>query len=566
MSLKTVFLGTFTAVGLFACQSDASTTLAAQNESSGMPMSQHSEVADINRVQSHLYFLADDLLEGRQTGSVGHEIASKYIESEFKKYGLKPLGDIDASGEHSYFQRIQFRRAVLEQSSPSFTFKTADGEESLSYPKEYLTFANVAHSDAKLEGELIFAGYGIIAPQLDHNDYEGLDVNGKVVVVLSGKPASFPSEEGAHFGSTSEKKKHAVANGAIGYITISTPTAEKVRPYQNLLNFIYSPRMLFLDKDDEPVSSFPELLNTAYLGAPAAKRLFAHAEKSIEDVYAMLQEDQSPKGFPLNVSVSLNSKSEFSNVSSPNVIGLLEGSDPNLKNEYIVYSAHSDHLGIAKTVKKNKINNGAMDNASGVSIMLETARLFSLANTAPKRSILFIAVTAEEKGLLGSKYYAQNPTVPIDNLVANVNIDMPVLTFEFTDVIAFGASHSDMKSSVTQSVEKIGMELTPDPWPEQAIFTRSDHYSFVQQGVPAVFLVSGIKAADPSVDGSKLFGEFLSTHYHKPTDDLNLPFNWKAAKKFTEVNFQIGKTLANQPIRPSWNEGDFFGEVFSRND
>lgn len=566
MSFKSICLGAFVAVGLFACQSDVSSNLTKQNKSLDMPALQHSEVADINRIQSHLEFLADDLLEGRQTGSVGHEVASKYIQTELKKYGLKPLGDIDDDGKRSYFQRVQFRKALLEQTSPSFTFMSADGEESLNYPKDYLTFANVAHSDAKLAGELVFAGYGIIAPQLNHNDYEGLDVDGKIVVVLSGKPASFPSEEGAHFGSTSQKKKHAVANGAIGYISMSTPIAEKVRPYQNLLNFIYSPRMLFLDKNDEPVASFPELINTAYLSAPAAKRLFAHAEKSVDDVYAMLQKDQSPKGFPLNVSVNLNSKSEFSKISSPNVVGLLEGSDPTLKNEYVVYSAHSDHLGIAKTVKKNKINNGAMDNASGVSIMLETARLFSLANTAPKRSILFVAVTAEEKGLLGSKYFAQNPTVPIENMVANVNIDMPILTFEFADVIAFGANHSDMNSSVVQAVANVGMELSPDPWPEQALFTRSDHYSFVQQGVPAVFLVSGIKAADPSVDGSKLFGEFLSTHYHKPTDDLNLPFNWKAAKKFTEVNFQIGKTLANQPVKPSWNEGDFFGDVFSRKD
>ena len=262
--------------------------------------------------------------------------------------------------------------------------------------------------------------------------------------------------------------------------------------------------------------------------------------------------------------INLESTSTHKSISSHNVVAILEGSDPRLKNEYVVYSAHSDHIGFAKTVKKDKINNGAMDNATGTSVLMETARLFSQLDERPKRSILFVAVTGEEKGLLGSDYYAQNPTVPEGSMVANVNLDMPILTYEFADVIAFGADHSDMKVSVSKAAEKIGLELSPDPMPEQALFTRSDHYSFVKQGIPAVFLVPGFKSAEPDIDGSKQFSNFLKTNYHKPGDDFSQDFNWKAATKFAEVNYHIGLTLANQAQRSSWNKGDFFGDTFSR--
>lgn len=514
-------------------------------------------VADPDRIKSHLKFLSDDLLEGRDTGSRGHEIAALYIASEFAKYGLTPAGD-----DNSYLQGIKFRQSFLEQGSPKLSLINSTGVQALSYPKHYLTGASAVSENTTLRGDVVFAGYGIIAPELEHDDYQNLDVEGKVVVVLSGKPKSFPSEEGAHFGSTSEKKRHAVENGAIGYITISTPTAEKVRPYQNLLNYLHTPRVRWLDVDGEAAGVFPELLNSAYFSKEAAEILFAGAPQNITQLYQMLEQDASPKGFPLPVSIDFSKRSAHKLITSPNVVAILEGSDPQLKNEYVLYSAHSDHIGFAKTVKKDKINNGAMDNASGISVLLETARLFSLMDKAPKRSILFVAVTGEEKGLLGSDYYAKNPTVPVGSMVANVNLDMPILTYEFADVIAFGAEHSDLKTSVALAAEKIGLSLSPDPWPDQALFTRSDHYSFVKQGVPAVFLVPGLQSADPQIEGSEQFDLFLQTNYHKPGDDFSQAFNWKAATKFTEVNYHIGLTLAQQRERPKWNEGDFFGDTF----
>ncbi|MCF2947264.1 M28 family metallopeptidase [Paraglaciecola aquimarina] len=482
-----------------------------------------------------------------------------YLAAEFERYGLKPAGD-----DNTFMQRVNFRQALLDQTSVKLILTKGDADVELNYPKQFITSGNPSNPEAITQGDMVFVGYGIVAPELEHDDYQSLDVSNKIVVTLAGKPKSFPSEEGAHFGSTSEKKRHAVERGAIGYISISTPTYEKVRPYQNLLNYLHTPSVRWLDTDGEPANTFPELNNTAYFSKEAAEILFADAELNLAQIYEMLEKDESPKGFDLDSSLTLESKSTYKAISSPNVVAVLEGSDPVLKNEYVVYSAHSDHIGFAKTVKKDKINNGAMDNATGMSVLLETARMFSMLEQRPKRSILFVAVTAEEKGLLGSDYFAKNPTVPTGSLVANVNLDMPILTYEFADVIAFGADHSDLKTSVSEAAKKINIELSPDPWPHMALFTRSDHYSFVKQGIPAVFLVPGLKSADPEVDGSQQFNKFIATNYHKPGDDFSQKFNWKAAAKFTEVNYHIGLTLANQAKASSWNEGDFFGDTFSK--
>jgi Zn-dependent M28 family amino/carboxypeptidase len=536
----------FSTLLLVACQSE--------------PLQKTSEVsADASRIKSHLRFLSDDLLEGRDTGARGHEIASLYIAAEFEKYGLTPAGD-----DGTYMQRINFVQANIEQSSIKLSLKGSQGDVTLSYPKQFLTYPNPVEEKTRMAGKLVFVGYGIIAPELQHDDYQGIDVKGKVVVTLSGKPRSFPSEEGAHFGSSSEKFRHASENGAVGFITISTPTAEKVRPYQNLLNFLHTPAVRWLDKDGNPSGVYPQIKGSAYFSKETAEFIFEDAELNLKQIYAMLEKDESPKGFDLSLDIQLASTSTHKSISSPNVAAILEGSDPSLKNDYVVYSAHSDHIGFAKTVKKDKINNGAMDNASGTSVLMETARLFSQLNVSPKRSILFLAVTGEEKGLLGSDYYAQTPTVPTGSMVANVNLDMPILTYEFADVIAFGANHSDMKNSVAKAAKKIGLELSPDPMPEQALFTRSDHYSFVKQGIPSVFLVPGFKSADPEIDGSIQFSQFLKTNYHKPGDDFSQDFNWKAATKFAEVNYHIGLTLANQAQRSSWNKDDFFGDTFSK--
>jgi Zn-dependent M28 family amino/carboxypeptidase len=246
-------------------------------------------------------------------------------------------------------------------------------------------------------------------------------------------------------------------------------------------------------------------------------------------------------------------------VESENVVGVLPGSDPKLKDEFVVLSAHLDHLGITPPVNGDQINNGALDNASGVATTLEVARLFRASGKAPKRSLLFLIDTAEEKGLIGAGYFAANPTVPKSAIAADVDLDMPILTYDFTDVVAFGADRSSIGPVVKKAAAGMKIGLSPDPMPDQGIFTRSDHFRFVEQGVPAVFLITGFANG-----GKEAFEGFMADHYHKPSDDLSLPIRYDAGAKFARLNYEIAKGLADSAIRPAWNKGDFFGEKFSR--
>jgi len=258
---------------------------------------------------------------------------------------------------------------------------------------------------------------------------------------------------------------------------------------------------------------------------------------------------------PMTVRAAL--KTEINRAMSANVAGVIEGSDPALKDEVVVLSAHLDHVGTCPEVKGDTLCNGAMDNAMGVASMIEVAHGFKHLKARPKRSVLFLAVTAEEKGLVGADYFAQNPTFPKGNLVANVNLDMPLITYDFKDVVAFGAERSSIGPAVARAGATLGIALVPDPQPEQGLFTRSDHYRFVQQGIPAVFLVTG-----PGGEGAAAMAAFLETHYHQPSDDMKLPFKWGAAARFVALNLAIARELADMPARPSWNKGDFFGTLY----
>ncbi len=517
-------------------------------------------------IESHLTFLADDLLEGRDTGSRGHEIASKYIAQQFQALGL-----VGAAKDGSYFQRVPLRKAQLVPGSAKLAFSFADNALTLNYPQQFFTGPNVQNTSVNLQGDMVFVGYGLVSDVFGLNDYANLDVKGKVVVMLTGVPAFLPSEERAYLGNM--KTEFAVERGAIGILTIHTPEREKTQPYANSLLFLNNPSMSWLDENGEPGRGFAQIAGSAYLHNDAASELFAAAGQSLEEVFAAIAEDKVPSGFNLPGKVSLQSESTHQTISSPNVLAMLPGSDPLLKDEYVVLTAHSDHIGFANDLRtEDKINNGAMDNAAGVAILLETARLFAALPKAPKRSILFAAVTAEEKGLLGADYFAKQPPVPVTQMVANVNLDMPVLLYDFADLIAFGANHSTLGDVVSRAAAKEGIALSADPMPEQAIFTRSDHYRLVQQGVPAVFLMTGFTAKDPAVDGGKVWGSFFAKHYHKPSDDIASltrdygAIRYDAGAVFADINFNIALDVANSSQRPVWRKESFFRGVFGRDD
>jgi Zn-dependent M28 family amino/carboxypeptidase len=259
----------------------------------------------------------------------------------------------------------------------------------------------------------------------------------------------------------------------------------------------------------------------------------------------------------------MNRGSKLDQAKSPNVIGMLEGSDPKLKKEFIVYSAHLDHIGITEPVQGDSINNGAYDNAVGIAFLIELARTFGSLKERPRRSILFAAVTAEEKGLQGSDYLAQHP--PLNgSIVANLNTDMVLMLFPFTDVIIFGEEHSTLGAVARKAVEDSGLTVTPDPAPDEVFFVRSDQYSFVKQGIPSVNLDSGYKSEDPEVDGEKIVRQWLKTTYHSPQDQRTQKMEWTSGIKLIRANFLAGLRTANADQPPSWNPGDFFGTTYGK--
>ena len=520
--------------------------------------------AQASAIEAHMQFLASDQLAGRETGSKEHDVASLYIATQLQALGFKPAGH-----NNSYFQQVPLRQARLVPDSAKFSLHVDGKTTELSFPKAFFTGPSMQYTDVDVTAPLVFAGYGLVSKEFGLDDYANIDVQGKIVVLLTGRPDSLPSEEAAHLNSL--KTKLAAERGAVGIITIHTPKQEKARPYATSLLYLNAPSMEWLHADGTPTDSYPNMKAGAYVHYDAAGALFAKAEQSLAQIFAATEQQQSPKGFDLGVSATLKRRSTHEAIDSPNVLAVLPGSDPALKEEYVVITAHSDHIGLSNDLRSDdKINNGAMDNASGVAILLETARMFASMPVAPKRSILFAVVTGEEKGLLGADYFASNPTVAIDKMVANVNLDMPVLLYPFADMIAFGANHSSLGKVVEQAAAREGIALSADPMPEQAIFTRSDHYTLVKKGVPAVFLMTGFKSKDPNQDGGKVWGSFFAKHYHKPSDDIPSlikdygAIRYDAGAVFANINYNIALDIANTKQRPYWLKDSFFNGVFGK--
>ncbi len=566
-SVKLLLVSTLS-LSLVGCGQTAETPKTETKESVATT---YEQVPVANRIQAHMDFLADDLLKGRNTATPEYEIAAHYVASQLGQYGVKPAG-VDGT----WFQPVTFVESTLDQESVSMSYTVNGEEKPLTFIDDGIVTANPISESESVSAEVVFVGYGIEADALGHNDYAGLDVKDKIVMLLSGRPGHFPSEEGAHLSSNRSKLQTAVKHGAIGIVGIHTPLAEMRFSYDRIKNFIRRPGLTWKNADGIAHGHDQQIKARGYLSMQAAGRIFTDAGQDLNVIFKQLENQEIPAPMELGIQMSFSYKTSHSETVSNNVIGVIEGSDPVLKNEYVVYSAHLDHIGESQPRETNPafsvgdeekeqdlINNGALDNASGVAVMLETARQF--ATKAPsKRSILFAAVTAEEKGLLGSSYFANNPTVPKNSMVANINLDMPMILYPFGDIIAFGAQHSTMATMVEEAAAKLDLKLSPDPMPEQAIFTRSDHYSFVQQGVPSIFLVPGWESKDPDINGGEVFQTFLRTHYHRPSDDLNLPINYEAAETFTMVNYEIGNEIANSNEKPRWNEGNFFGELFTQ--
>ncbi len=503
------------------------------------------------RLRAHVEFLADDLLEGRGTGTRGYDLAARYAESQFAALGLEPAG---TGG--GFWQPVPFLAARPVEDQCSLALVRGGATEPLVYRDDYLMRGDWLRDRWTLEAPAVYVGFGVSAPELGYDDYAGLDVRGKVVVMARGAPRTFPNDQRAYHAWQQLKDETAAAHGAAGTITFRLPEESRRMSWERIARMGVIPAMRWTDAEGRPHDTFAQLELDAVLGPEGVAKLFRGAPEPLDTVLARAAAGR-PKGFELAVTVKAKRATNRWRVSSPNVAALLRGSDPVLAKEVVVVSAHLDHLGIGAPVNGDSIHNGAYDNASGSACTLELARLLRSMPRAPKRSVLFLLVTGEEKGLQGAEYFTQFPTID-DEIVANLNLDMFLLNHPMRNVVAFGAEHSSLGGVAARAAAAVGANVIPDPAPEEVVFIRSDQFPFIRRGVPALFPeIAGADSAEAALDG-----EWYRTRYHQPSDDLGQTFDWAAGAKFTDFAMRTLLEIANAPKRPTWNPGDFFGERF----
>jgi hypothetical protein len=503
-----------------------------------------------DRMKAHVTFLADDLLEGREAGTRGHDIAARYIASQFALLGLKPGGQ-----NGTFFEPVDLLESKLTGAKPTLTLTRAGATPLvLRHGTEVVIQGPISGRTVRLQAALVFAGYGMQEAALGYDDYRGLDVKGKVAVVLYGSPKGMDSEVGAHL--LHEQARIASEHGASGMIVVTTRVTAAAFPWEHLAN---QPRTTWVQKDGQAFDPHYGLQAYAAIDPRAAAALFTGAAQSLDQVLDEADKTGGrPTGFALKPAVTIAVATKVRRYSSPEVIGVIEGADPTLKDEYVALMAHADHIGIKPQGTGDRINNGALDNGAGVATLIEVARGFMTAPERPRRSILVVANTAEEKGLLGAEYFAHYPAVPIERVTAAIDLDMPMLLYDFTDVVAYGAAHSTLEGVFAKAGAAMGVKLSPDPMPEQAVFVRSDHYAMVEMGVPAVMLATGMANG-----GEVAWRKYLSTNYHQPSDDLTQPINWQAGAKFAEFNYRAVRELTDAATRAQWYSKDYFGDLFA---
>ena len=532
---------------------------AACGQSEGLPPIDKAEAVDavsMNGLQAHLTYLASDELEGRMSGEPGYDAAAQYVADQFAGLGLEPAVD------DGWFQQVPLISYRLDAAMSRLVAHRDGTDTELQYADDYVMFGDMVRTENSVRAEVVYIGFGVHAPELGYSDYDSVDVAGKIVAFFSNAPERFPHNERAYYSSSRVKVEEAVARGAVGIVVLMSRHTEEYYPWDRIKVELGSrPGMAWVTLSGEAADYHREVRGAAMLNVEAARRLFSGTPISFDDARAAT-EASTPASAPLGFEITMGRATRHEVATSPNVIGIIRGTDPALADEYIVYSAHLDHNGIGAPVNGDAIYNGAYDNAMGAALLIETAKVF--AATPARRSVLFVAVTGEERGLLGSDYFAHYPTVPTEAMVANVNLDMPLFLFPIADIIAFGAEHSSLEATVAAAISDEGITLTPDPFPEETIFVRSDQYSFVRKGVPAVFLVPGHTSTDPDIDGQSVVVDFRKNHYHRPSDDLSRPVEWDSAVRFARANARIGYAIGNEDARPSWNEGDFFGEKYAR--
>lgn len=491
---------------------------------------------DKEAIKSRIKFLADDKLVGRKPGMPGYQMAVDYAIEQLKSLGVQPKGD------DGYLQKVVLRTSKVDSTQSAFLWNNTP----LRLGKDVAVMPDMNNATNAGEADVVYIGLGISAPHLGHDDLAGVDVKGKIVLMTVGVPEKFPASERAHFNSMVTRADMAAARGAIGAIAIVGEPAFKQASdgaYKGSRGIVNKTgRVSSRSVATHPNLKFYAVGNTVFF-TPIIQKL---------------------KQGEILSRVKAKAATSYTDLISYNVIGWIEGSDAKLKDEFVVHTAHLDHVGMGVPVKGDSIYNGAHDNASGVACVLEIAKLYK--NSKTKRSVLIALVTAEEMGLLGSSYLAANPPIDKKKIVANINSDMPTLIAPLLSIEPLGAKHSSLMNEVGKAAAYLNLEVQEDHIPDQVRFVRSDQYSFIREGIPALAIKYGLKTNDPSLDLKKLIDDWTKEHYHKPSDEYREEaFNFDAAITYVKLNYLIGYMVANTKTRPIWNQGDFFGDTFGSN-
>ena len=490
---------------------------------------------------SHVAYLADDKLEGRKAGTEGYRRAVEYVRQQFASADVKP----GVSGK--YTQTVRFRMRQLDERQSSLALIREGNTRELQLGEE----ANLlprGNSGSIVEADAVFVGDGLRIPEAGIDDLKGLDLKGKIAVLVASAPKSVPGPVASHAQSAAERWKVFRDAGAIGIASIANPKTSDI-PWARATLARLQPSLTLADPTLNDAAGMQVAL---VVNAAHADLFFEGTGHTIDELLALDNAGQGLPRFPLKGRIRAKAQFSTTEVESDNVVGITEGSDPKLKNECIVLSAHLDHLGVGKPINGDSIYNGAMDNASGIASLIETAKL--LAKSRLSRCVVYLAVTGEESGLLGSKYFAANPTVP-GQIVAAINMDMYLPLFPLKAVAVQGLEESELGPEFAAVARRFGVEAKADPEPERKLFIRSDQYSFIRRGIPA--LAFKFYAA-PGSQEYAIVANWRKNRYHAPSDDLEQPVDTEGAAKFTRILAAMVEDVANRPASPHWTDSSFF--------
>jgi Zn-dependent M28 family amino/carboxypeptidase len=493
---------------------------------------------------NHIKVLADDKLEGRDTGSRGEREAQAYAVEQFKKAGAEP------AGTNGFYQPVKFISRQIVEKDCSLTLIRNGKHESITLGEDAIIGLRVMPAP-EVEAPLVFAGYGLKVPEKNYDDFAGLDVRGKIIVIFSGSPSEIPGALASHAQTAAERWKVLRAAGAIGIVSLMNPASMDI-PWSRIALNRTHPTM---DLDYPEFNETEGAKLTVTVNPASAEKFFAGSGHTFEEIAALGKDRKPMPHFPLAVSLAAKTKVDVTKIESANLVAKIPGRDPALKDEYVVLSAHLDHIGIGEPINGDRIYNGAMDNGSGSALTLDMAASFKTHPEKLRRSILLVLVTGEEKGLLGSKYFAAHPTVPPKSIVADINVDMflPIVPLKLLTVL--GVDDSDLGDRVREIAQSQDVKVQPDPEPLRNLFVRSDQYNFIRHGVPSLAMSVAPEPGTPEV---KLFKDWLTQRYHAPSDDVNQPVDLAAAAKYEEIVRELLINIANGDHRPEWKQDSFF--------